>query len=1520
MKKSLLLARSNILRHKSASLSLFVIIMIASLLVTIGLTVMTGLDRNFDKVVNETNMLHSAFLVPRDMYNDSYEEVLKNDSRVSQYEITSVMSPSGVGINYGGQIDLRVVILNMDDPYEISPLAITEEDLRVSRETAIYMPEFARGLGYQVGDPFTMVYKNKPIEFTVAGFFETKELASINIAGVLKFFVPEESYENLKMQYFGESVWITARFFDMSESKQFNSDFAEQVDENLTGFNLVLDVELIKVASVYPALLLAAILIVFALMIVLISMFVIRFRISSNIEDTMHEIGVLKASGYTSSQIVASYLAEYGLLSVPAAILGVILSVPAFSFAREAMISASAFPWTFGTEIGIGIITVIIVVAIVIVMTLRTCRKIKELPPVEALRGGIAANNFRKNFFSLSKGAGKVDIRLGLKNMFVFMKTYAMVGVIIMIMSVATIFVTVLYQNIGLEPLKMAEMAGIEMADYELKLTRHTDADALAAELEQMPEVRKTSMIDMGTLFKVDGIEVIGKISDDFSKMESIATHDGRFPEFDNEVAITKLFSNEIGKEIGDSVIIEAAGVSQEYIISGFFSAASNAGRIASITLEGYQKLDPGYERDIIDVYLNEGASKEGFLQSLKQDVGVINVYKQDEDSRYSATKAVAEEKISNYIEHYNIDSVEYAVIYEGEMILGGSSAEYQVENIVDLHEYAMTNIGTFSTMATLIVQVVLVLSILIIILIISITMRGIMTKRYRELGAMKAVGFTTKQLSNQLSISFMPCAAAGAVLGCVIGVLVAGPLLLAIFSATGAYGMVFSVNPVMTILVGVLMIVVAFAASKLAARRIRNISPYELITERAGSAKETKTKKIRKVKKSRVVTSVVVMLCVLTVVNPLCAYGEAALSGAGNVDAASSVAPHEAGKLYGIGSVSKVFAAAAVMKLVDQGKVSLDTPITEYIVGFEMADERYKEITPRMLLNHSSGLKGYTEHNAIQYGDTSNDNHEGLLKSLRSQTLKQDPGNTSAYSNDSFTLAEILVERVSGISYTEFVEQNFAAPLGLENIVTAQSNFDRQALAPIYSGNSQMQFESINVIGTGGIQATMEDLCRFSTIFMDSADGSILSKESTDEMAKNQYKNEMTPSDADSFFKYGLGWDATNAYPFSKYGIKALAKGGASGMYHTALLVLPKYNITCAVSSSGKDALEFFVAQEILLSVLEEEGLLPEREPDKYDMSTLAANTEGATVPEGLKSLAGIYDAGIKGTWNIEFTDTSFIMTPIMVRNERPIEYFYIGDKTFVAHNDFVSYFKTSLIDLRGAGYMTFTEDGYLVMQNYEALPGLSYSAVAMPFAKKHEENPVSASAQAAWESRNEKEYLLVSERYSSSYYLTSAVAKTLADERTPGYVGAGIYKNNGKGIVLAKITDEKTAKGYQSIPGDNGFGIDDLSVTTRNGAEYLMVNDAVYIDAASVKNFSELGSTVTIEGETVWVDINSGLAGKTISIDTPENGAWFVYDKDMKYVASSLEKHPRKTIILPENGRLAFAGENGASFGLIV
>ena len=86
---------------------------------------------------------------------------------------------------------------------------------------------------------------------------------------------------------------------------------------------------------------------------------------------------------------------------------------------------------------------------------------------------------------------------------------------------------------------------------------------------------------------------------------------------------------------------------------------------------------------------------------------------------------------------------------------------------------------------------------------------------------------------------------------------------------------------------------------------------------------------------------------------------GEIVVSGQTGKNDINDKVPLTSNTVYGIGSTSKMMLTAAVMKLVDEGKIDLDVPVVNYMPDFTMKDNRYKQITPRMLLNHSSGLLG---------------------------------------------------------------------------------------------------------------------------------------------------------------------------------------------------------------------------------------------------------------------------------------------------------------------------------------------------------------------------------------------------------------------------------------------------------------------------------------------------------------------------------------------------------------------------------
>ena len=132
----------------------------------------------------------------------------------------------------------------------------------------------------------------------------------------------------------------------------------------------------------------------------------------------------------------------------------------------------------------------------------------------------------------------------------------------------------------------------------------------------------------------------------------------------------------------------------------------------------------------------------------------------------------------------------------------------------------------------------------------------------------------------------------------------------------------------------------------------------------------------------------------------------------------------------FEIGSVTKQFTAAAVLQLAEEGKLSLDDDFTKYV----KFNTRGKKVTVRQLMNHTSGIKGYTE--MEMFGDLSYQHlkRDTLLRIVEKEPFDFEPGANLIYNNTGFFLLGLVIEKVSGKNYEEYVKENLFAKAGMTN------------------------------------------------------------------------------------------------------------------------------------------------------------------------------------------------------------------------------------------------------------------------------------------------------------------------------------------------------------------------------------------------------------------------------------------------------------------------------------------------------
>ncbi|MBZ9634215.1 serine hydrolase domain-containing protein [Clostridium sp. FP1] len=621
---------------------------------------------------------------------------------------------------------------------------------------------------------------------------------------------------------------------------------------------------------------------------------------------------------------------------------------------------------------------------------------------------------------------------------------------------------------------------------------------------------------------------------------------------------------------------------------------------------------------------------------------------------------------------------------------------------------------------------------------------------------------------------------------------------------------------------------------------------------------------------------------------------GKIVLSGNSGVYSKENTTALKAENMYGIGSISKMFTTTAVMKLVDDGKIKLDTPITEYIKDFKMADDRYKKITSRMLLNHSSGLMGSSFSNSFLFGDNDTYAHDTFLEQLKSQRLKADPGAYCVYCNDGFTLAQILVEYVTGIDYTTYVTNTFVNPLKMEDTKTPVSKFDRARLAKTYFNgiSSELPVENLNAIGAGGIYSSAEDLCTFATTFTKNSNG-ILSKESIKAMENKEYLNGIWPDGTDNILGYGLGWDSVNTYPFNQYNIKALSKGGDSILYHGNLTVLPEQNMAVAViSSSGNSAYNQVMAQEILLAALKEKGVISEIKQDKT-----FTTPEKTTVPTEMKKYEGLYASNLLGFIDVKIDKTGILSlsSPQIAQN---------GLQTFVYTKD------GTFVSSQGGTSLKFVEatNGkiYIKRTDCQSIPLLGQTISNFYVAQKENVNKLTKSVSQAWSKREGKKYFLLNEKYSSLCMLASPNVQVSFTKGLEGYFG------------LSKIVDNNSAVAILDGPGVLSRDLVDYTFYKKDKVEYLSAGGYIFAEEDAIETFStknKFTCAIKKDGYARWYKIGKESVDKEITVNIPRNAAFAVYDSKGVLVNDSLITGIKK-VILPKDGTIVFLGNAQAKF----
>lgn len=780
MEKIKLLTGSHFRKNKATSIGLFFLMILAAMLISSSLLLFTDVYPTVEREAKRLNAGNGFFRFTEDLtgLDDAYIEELM-DGDVKEYEAYHCLCYPHISVPFGdGKVVMNIQISDREAlNKKVARTEIVTGDDSI-HENYVYLPyQFYTSHSNKIGDTYSFELLGKKYDLKVKGFTNTTYFGCNN-NGTYEFIVDDATYEEIfdrdgKTQ---ESIVVTYVLKDGVK----NSKFAIRVSNDLLKMNSNTNVNSASLTSIitgrtFMSLIIAISFLAVSILVLLVIIMMLVNCIFNYIKENMQTIGALKAIGYTSGNIKASLFLMFGGLGVLGSAIGVSLSYVVMPVIAQFVVVQMGIPFRVSFSILPTAIAFAVVVFYIILVTVLSVRRIKRIDPIIALRDGVAAHNFKKNRVRLDRAATGLNVSLALKTMFGNMRqnviTFIVTGVIVFLCVISILMFENFNRNPKLDMLSFEICGGVVTADYEKK-------EEVLEYLEDRKDITNVRNIMNTYLYVGDEDKLWSYIMDEPSRLKNQnVIYNGRFPEYDNEIAVSGKFAKEYGYEIGDEIKLEYGDETYNYLITGLLQTTNNDGKEALLSIKAAEHL--------IDFTYAPAA------------------YNFDCDD-----KKVAQKVLDDCIEEF------------GDHIVG-------TVNFWEVIEGSMT---TFKSIAALMLVLVCAISAAVILLVLFLLIKSFLYSKRRDYGVLKAIGYTSNNLILQTALSFMPPIIVSVLVFSVASYFAANPYMNMMMSSFGIMKANFTIPVPGVVIVGAGIVLISFLFAVFEARRIKKIEAYKIL------------------------------------------------------------------------------------------------------------------------------------------------------------------------------------------------------------------------------------------------------------------------------------------------------------------------------------------------------------------------------------------------------------------------------------------------------------------------------------------------------------------------------------------------------------------------------------------------------------------------------------------------------------------------------------------------------------------
>ncbi len=765
----------NLKKDRGSFLSFGLVIFITAIMLNLAFVLVFQVDKAYDKKFEELDTATVNVCIPKMQDTSTLYEEMEKVEGVAKVECREAIFVETVVKDFREtDFSMNTLFYNLDETRNMNQLDIKEENSQWTEKT-IYLPLYVSSFGeFGLNDEIVYEIGDEKHTFAVSGVVEEMQYGNYG-KGLMGAYLPENVFEDFAKEYEANKVIEYSILAEEDVDAEFLyseiSQFLEDKDITmLTG----IEKNSTKDTRTMVCNLLILVLVAFAMIILLVSVFLCKFRISNSIEEDMVNMGILKALGYTGNMIIASVVMPYLTVTLLATILGVLLSYGILPVLSEVLTLQAGFSFHLLFDSKALLCVVLILECIVLLFTYTAARRIKKLRPINAIRGNGEEKKAKKNHIPLESTKGNTKVLLVMKQMLSSGKQNVLLFSVSFALTILIAFASTMFYNVIVKPNNFLSTLSEEMPQIMI-YPEAESGENLAKELQSLSEVDKVLQYTVGTL-NIDDTSVTVFACKDFSQVSNDLCYLGDNPEKKNEIALGSSFEGMY--EIGDSIEIINGEKSSIYEITGFIQSVNYQGNVCELSLEGYealltQKLEPS-----LYVYLTEKTDAKLVIEDIENQYGE------------------------------------------------------QIVNQVNYQQMTETTREMYSGITSILVSVIFVLTILIVLFVLYIVIKTLLVQRKRELGIYKAIGYSNGQLMLQMIGSFLPSSVLAVLISSVLGLIYVPQMIAFIFSSIGAMKNNMEVSLSFLMIFALIQILASFVISIFLTRPIKKISAYALIKE----------------------------------------------------------------------------------------------------------------------------------------------------------------------------------------------------------------------------------------------------------------------------------------------------------------------------------------------------------------------------------------------------------------------------------------------------------------------------------------------------------------------------------------------------------------------------------------------------------------------------------------------------------------------------------------------------------------